>query len=504
MKAAEQIAEALQRVKKIAESNHGHVVQSKQLQRADRELLKRTGWLQEVIKGWYFLVRPDARVGESSVWYAHFWDFLSIYLNSRFGNQYCLSAESSLDLHTQATTIPKQIIVMVSKGGGGPIDLPFNTSLYIYVDKNLSENAATLRGLQVMTLPLALCKVSAAYFEKNQRDAEIALRLIRTSSELSEILLQYGFKVAAKRLIGAYEHIGHKQLADDIAEDLKTFGWQINGENPFMQKPVSIQKTLSPHVARIYALWKEYRTPVIEIFSDIQPHKQKIQTRLKTIEDLYKEDAYHSLSIEGYQVNADLIARVQNHEWDPETQPQDYQEFNALAAKGYYQAFLAVKKSIETMVKEKSPGRVIEQSLKRWYQQLFAPMVLAGLIPDRDLLGYRKHQVYIRNSRHVPLPNDALIDGMEALFDCLKNEEHAIVKAILGHYIFVYIHPYMDGNGRLGRFLMNAMLLSGGYPWTIIHVEDRTLYLEALETAGCDHNIKPFAKFMKASLIRKR
>jgi len=37
---------------------------------------------------------------------------------------------------------------------------------------------------------------------------------------------------------------------------------------------------------------------------------------------------------------------------------------------------------------------------------------------------------------------------------------------VLGHFIFVYIHPYMDGNGRVGRFLMNAMMASGGYLWT--------------------------------------
>ena len=51
---------------------------------------------------------------------------------------------------------------------------------------------------------------------------------------------------------------------------------------------------------------------------------------------------------------------------------------------------------------------------------------------------------------------------METLFECLKNETHPAVRAVLGHYVFVYIHPYMDGNGRLGRFLMNTMFVSGG------------------------------------------
>jgi Fic family protein len=91
---------------------------------------------------------------------------------------------------------------------------------------------------------------------------------------------------------------------------------------------------------------------------------------------------------------------------------------------------------------------------------------------------------------------EALIDAMDAFYECLKNEKHAAVRAVLGHYIFVFIHPYMDGNGRIGRFIMNTMFASGGYPWTIIRVKNRTQYLNALEQAGPERNIEPFAKFI--------
>ena len=62
--------------------------------------------------------------------------------------------------------------------------------------------------------------------------------------------------------------------------------------------------------------------------------------------------------------------------------------------------------------------------------------------------------------------------------------------------MFGYIHPYPDGNGRIARFLMNAMLASGGYPWTVIRVEDRDKYLNALESASVENDIKPFASFI--------
>jgi Fic family protein len=70
------------------------------------------------------------------------------------------------------------------------------------------------------------------------------------------------------------------------------------------------------------------------------------------------------------------------------------------------------------------------------------------------------------------------------------------VRAVLGHWLFGYIHPYPDGNGRVARFLMNAMLASGGYPWTVVRVEDRAAYLAALDRASIDGDIAPFANFI--------
>jgi Fic family protein len=54
----------------------------------------------------------------------------------------------------------------------------------------------------------------------------------------------------------------------------------------------------------------------------------------------------------------------------------------------------------------------------------------------------------------------------------------------------------MDGNGRVGRYLMNAMLASGGYPWTVIPVSARNEYMASLEEASVGQNIVPFAEFL--------
>ena len=85
---------------------------------------------------------------------------------------------------------------------------------------------------------------------------------------------------------------------------------------------------------------------------------------------------------------------------------------------------------------------------------------------------------------------------MPLLFELLREETNPAVRVVLGHFVFVYIHPYIDGNGRIGRFLMNVMLAAGGYPWTIIPVQKRDDYMQSLEAASVNDDIKPFTKFL--------
>ena len=132
---------------------------------------------------------------------------------------------------------------------------------------------------------------------------------------------------------------------------------------------------------------------------------------------------------------------------------------------------------------------------------MFAPGVTAGLLRAANLAGYRNGPVYIRRSMHVPPSCEAVRDAMPAFFDLLRDEIDPSVRVVLGHFIFVYIHPYMDGNGRIGRFLMNVMLASGGYPWTVVPLQRRDTYMDALEQASVNHNIMPFTDFL-ARLVK--
>ena len=249
-------------------------------------------------------------------------------------------------------------------------------------------------------------------------------------------------------------------------------------------------------------MWQQMREPIIKRFPASQGRRKNIDTYLKHVQEVYVTDAYHSLSIEGYRVSPGLIEGVRSGRWNPDANEQDREQRNALAARGYWLAFQAVQKSLRRVLGGENPGAVAEEDLAAWYREMFAPSVTAGLLRAADLAGYRNAPVYIRRSMHVPPNSGAVRDAMPVFFEMLSEETEPSVRVVLGHFIFVYIHPYMDGNGRIGRFLMNVMLAAGGYPWTVVPLERRDVYMAALEEASARQNIVLFADFL-AQLVKE-
>ena len=103
---------------------------------------------------------------------------------------------------------------------------------------------------------------------------------------------------------------------------------------------------------------------------------------------------------------------------------------------------------------------------------------------DKENAGiYRRVPVRISGSA-VVLPNPRKVqDLMDEFFKWLKKEDkmHAVELAAEAHYRFVTIHPFIDGNGRTARLLMNMILMMKGYPPAIIRKNDRLAYIKSLE-----------------------
>jgi hypothetical protein len=501
----EKLAQSLEILEKLQGSNGAAAIRARDLSRTHRERLLASGFLQEVIKGWFIPSRPDEVKGESTSWYASFWRFCAAYLQERFGTEWCLSPEQSLSLHAGSWTVPRQLVVRSSRARNKVTSLPHGTSLLdLRAALPAAEDRVVKEGMRIFSAESALVACSPNYFSSHSTDVRAVLPMIRDASGLLARLLQGGNTVIAGRLAGAFRNIGRDRIADDIVKTMSAAGYAVRENDPFTDKPSLVIRTreTSPYANRIRLLWQKMRDPVIERFPRAPGLPSNIDAYMKRVNDAYVTDAYHSLSIEGYRVTRDLIERVRSGTWNPESDGGDREQRNAMAARGYWLAFQAVQISVGRVLRGENSGQVADEDHGTWYRELFAPSVTAGLLKPADLAGYRNDQVYIRKSMHVPLNREAVKDAMPALFDLLREETHPAVRVVLGHFVFVYIHPYMDGNGRIGRYLMNVMMASGGYPWTVVPVSDRNTYVNALEKASVGENIAPFADFL-AGLVQK-
>jgi hypothetical protein len=365
----------------------------------------------------------------------------------------------------------------------------------------LPEEARLVRmnGLRLVDLASALIYSAPVLFTKNEAEVRSALLMIRDASEVLSILLEKGHSSIAGRLAGAFRNNGQDQIANDILKTMKATGYDVRESDPFESLPPFSfdQRERSPHVNRLKLMWHEMRKVVIKLFPEPGGLPNDTELYLQQIEELYLTDAYHSLSIERYRVTPELIERVKTGAWDATTNEQDRQQKDAMAARGYWEAFNAVKSSIKRILNKENPGTVIREDHGDWFRALFAPSVAVGLLSPSDLAGYRNGQVYIGQSKYSPPSKEAVREMMPVLFELLEEETSPGVRAVLGHFFFVYIHPYMDGNGRMGRFLMNSMLASGGYPWAVITVQERDTYMEALESASVDGDIQKLTEFIR-------
>ena len=485
------------------------VVASAQLTRTTRERLIKHGFLQEIMRGCLISASPSARPGDTTPWYAAFWEFCRRYSDAHFAHAWHLSPAQSLLLHAENTTVPRHVILHSPAASDNRIDLPFGMSLFALKQRTMppATDLEIAHGLRVFRAEAALVRVPASFFTDHPVEAQVVLGRFRDPSPLLSRLLDGGHAVVAGRLAGALRRLAQPALADEIVAAMTAADHTIRETDPFeTEHPVAPPpRSVPPIVARIHTLWAATRQAVLDELP-APPGRPKARDRaryLHHIDGTYAVDAYHSLSIEGYQVTPELVARVASGDWAPEHHAADRDAADALAAHGYWLAFRRARDTIQHILAsgDLTDLRAVHRD---WYREMFRPHVAAGLLTAGSLAGYRQHPVYLRGSRHVPPRSDVLRDAMSALFDLIEAEPAPAVRAVLGHWLIGYIHPFPDGNRRIARLIMNALLAAGGYPWTVIRVEHRTEYLAALETASVDGDLRPFARFIARQLRGSR
>ena len=477
-------------------------IRSSALKRVHRERLLKNGYLLEVMKGWYIAARPDAG-GESAAWQAAFWLFWADYLRERFGRDWCLSPGHSLSLHAGNRAIPPQLLVYAPRGGNKATVLPCGTSLFdVRAALPAAKDIEEKDGLRLFALPAALLAVSPGFFASHAADGRAALAAIDDISKIPDRLLAGGRSTIAGRLAGAFRNIGRARLADEILKSMRSAGHAVREQDPFAgeMKPILPRPRASSHANRIRRLWQRMRGTIIEKFPLAPGRAPDIDGYLGQVRDGYVTDAYHSLSLEGYRVSPALIERLRLNGLDPSAEPPDGENGDAPAAQGYRLAFQAVGESLERVLHGENPGLVVAEDLTIWYREMFAPSVAGGSPrtagPAPGPAGDRNPAAVIRGTLPPPSEVDAVREGLPVFFEMLKAEAEPSVRMVLGHCLFVHLHPYPAGNGRLGRFIMNVMAAAGGYPWTVVPLWRQNDYMAALEEAGVRQDIGPFADLL--------
>ncbi len=245
-------------------------IRSADLTRTHRERLIKGGFLQEVMKGWYIPARPNEIAGESTAWYAVYWDFCATYLKERFGKDWCLSPEQSLLLHAGNRTVPRQLLVRVQgKARNNVTPFPHGTSLLdVRASVPQEDDVTELNGLRLFALPAALVACAPAFYTRNPTDARAVLATVRDASDILPRLLESGHSTIAGRLAGAFRNIGRDRLAAEIVETMRAAGYDVRENDPFESPPplTFSARATSPYVNRIRLMWQEMREPVIARF----------------------------------------------------------------------------------------------------------------------------------------------------------------------------------------------------------------------------------------------
>lgn len=204
-------------------------------------------------------------------------------------------------------------------------------------------------------------------------------------------------------------------------------------------------------------------------------------------EEFVVEYTYNSNAIEGNTLTlreTDLVLKGLTIDQKP---LKDHME-----AVGHKEAFEFVRE----LVKDNVP--ISEIIIKQIHY-----LVLADKKEDRGV--YRRVPVRIMGAKHEPVQPYLIVPKMEQLLqEYAESKEHIVTKLARFHIEFEGIHPFIDGNGRTGRLLVNLELMKAGYPPIDIKFTDRIAYYNAFDEFHENHNLlameKLFAGYINSRL----
>lgn len=322
----------------------------------------------------------------------------------------------------------------------------------------------------------------------NVRDArfEEAMLAVKKAKQLA---LSGNKKLASK----LFQHA--LALEPEFADALTGYGEFLEDDDNIVQADLLYQRALTYEPSHTTALANRERTiPVVEkldknLLSEIDKKKSQLyeypphSTALrKAMKEFYYEHIYHTVALEGNTLTIEEIREIINSR-------------NGIAGKSIFEhnEVIGVDEALKYLNNTLllNPGAITIEQIKGLHKRVI------GYVDPVNAGVFRSNQVYV--GKHIPPhPNDVPL-YMQEFNEWLNSQKalkmHPVEFAAIAHYKLVYIHPFVDGNGRTSRLLMNLILMKSGFPPVSIQVGDRWVYYETLEAAN-HGDIRPFVRFI--------
>lgn len=186
----------------------------------------------------------------------------------------------------------------------------------------------------------------------------------------------------------------------------------------------------------------------------------------------------NSVTIEGHDIDYEDVVRVINNE------EVDCDETLKKSIVNHYHTFKKVKESAQNKVD------LTEELFKDFHEMLMKNIINGGL--------YRNVDIHIQGSKHTPTSHLRVYQKMDDLFYEIEHfKGDPIELAAYTHLRIAKVHPFLDGNGRIARMMLNYQLIRHGFLPISIPVERRKTYFQLLETYKVKHDQEPFNQFLR-------
>jgi len=465
--------------------------------RRQREFLKKAGYLFPVARGYWALKKPEDDAEE--VFLLIYWQTVEKVLSSF---TWSLRGPSALAIHNGAQAAQEHLLVRTKEKTNWKLTLPLGYSINLRYDSYFDERLIKKVEVAGRSIPVDIPELVLTELDKAApKEVQSFVAGINFNRLVIEAIYARKPKpVVFNRLVGLAKKTGRPDLAADIEKiiDAHTH-YQIAKREAVKADEISAKPKVihPPWVIRQEDQIKEFEATLEKALKAkiSRIKKRPLKELLTQARDNKKYDTYHSTTLEGYQITPEQVeALISGMIPEEETGPDYFDKLrNRMAIVGYSEAFDFVLENVEITF---GTPMISEQLVKETYAKLFKPSLDAKIVDLISLTSYRNIAAFIRGTNYIPPSWEKLPDLMSDYEQSIGAIKNPVIKAILAHYYFVAIHPYIDGNGRTARLLMNYQLLSSGYSWITIRADQRSEYFGALNKGSVDGDIQPFGQFI--------